>query len=98
MPDVVVFTTFGSAPICNKTFKEILDLLQNAKLSFVIFRDYHSAGLVISLMTKITPRDNQGNFNLDSATNIKFSDTAGEFVFYLLDDDTTTPNDPIMPS
>ena len=27
MPDVVVFTTFGSAPICNKTFKEILDLL-----------------------------------------------------------------------
>lgn len=27
MPDVVVFTSLGSAPICNKTFKEILDLL-----------------------------------------------------------------------
>ena len=62
----------------------------------MIFRDYHSAGLVISLMIEITPRDNYGNFNLDSATNIRFADISGEFVFYLLDDDTTTPNDPIM--
>lgn len=63
----------------------------------MIFRNNSPAGLVTSLMTKITPRDNYGNFNLDSATNIKFTDISGEFIFYLLDDDTTT-NDPIMPS
>ena len=96
MPGIILLTvdintkTFS----CNKTFKEVLNMIKNSELQLVLATGIMDGYMTMPLQVTL-PRNSGGEQALDdTATNILFQEMTLNFKLYLLNDNTVTFTDP----